>query len=244
MKENKVRYDFNPNIMFPAYLQRKRLLEGITKYAPILNGVLLDFGCGSKPYRSLLKVDKYVGLDVADNPGHPHEGEDIDVFYDGKKIPFGDNYFDSVFSSEVFEHVFNLEDMLREINRVMKMDGKILVTCPFAIFEHECPNDYARYTSFAMKHLFEKYGFEVIYLDKVGNSLEVITQFITMYVYLNIPLWVRRVLILKYLSYGVVVFSSTVLNFFALVFGKILPDNKFNALYLNNVVLCKKVLSI
>src|SRR5215831_6745285 len=100
MNSKEVPYDFNPNITYPAYFTRNRLLNKITMLAPELKGKLLDFGCGSKPYRSLFSVDEYIGIDI-ENPGHPHANEQIDVFYDGKKIPFTDNSFDAVFSSEV-----------------------------------------------------------------------------------------------------------------------------------------------
>src|SRR6516225_8308589 len=104
-------YEFNPNITFPAYLTRNSLLKTISKLAPQLKGRLLDFGCGAKPYKTLFAVDEYIGLDF-ENPGHPHLNEQIDVFYDGKTIPFENACFDSIFSSEVFEHIFNIEDIL------------------------------------------------------------------------------------------------------------------------------------
>jgi len=63
---------------------------------------------------------------------------------------------DGVFSSETFEHIFNLEEIIKEINRVLKKEGLLLATCPFLWPEHEVPYDYARYTSFAMKNLLEK----------------------------------------------------------------------------------------
>ena len=113
MKYESISYEFNPGITYPAYLTRNRLLKAIAAYAKELKGVMMDFGCGSKPYKSLFTVEKYIGIDY-ENPGHPHINEQIDVFYDGKKIPFDDAYFDSVFSSEVFEHVFNLDEILKE----------------------------------------------------------------------------------------------------------------------------------
>ncbi len=150
-----ISFEFNPNITFPAWLTRNRLLKAIETCVPELEGTLLDFGCGSKPYQSLFSVEKYIGLDF-ENPGHPHVNEQIDVFYDGKKIPFSNDYFDSIFSSEVFEHVFNLEEILKELNRVLKTGGKILITCPFAICEHEVPHDFARYSSFGIRHFWKK----------------------------------------------------------------------------------------
>ena len=63
---------------------------------------MLDFGCGSKPYKNLFKVKEYVGLDTEES-GHNHRNEEIDVLYNGKQIPFVDNSFDSLFSSQVFK---------------------------------------------------------------------------------------------------------------------------------------------
>ena len=77
-------------------------------------------------------MEEYIGIDV-DQSGHPHDNEDIDIFYDGKRIPFSDNYFDSVLSSEVFEHVFNLNELMMEISRVTKKGGKLLITVKYAV---------------------------------------------------------------------------------------------------------------
>jgi len=235
MKGKNIKYDFNPGITFPAYLVRNRLLQGISKIAPQMKGRLLDFGCGSKPYKSLFSnVESYTGLDM-DNPGHSHVNEQIDVFYDGKKTPFEDSYFDSVFTTEVFEHVFNLDEVLPEINRVMKKGGLVLITCPFAICEHEQPADFARYSSFAMQHIMQKHGFEILEQEKLGNSIEVVVQLWVMYIHMHITPHIRKIPIVGqifcFLTY-------TFLNLFAIGFGRIFPQGK--ELYLNNILLCKK----
>ena len=79
----------------------------------------MDFGCGSKPYHSILQVEEYIGVDFH-NEGHPHDNEQIDVFYDGEKLPFENSYFDSVLCSEVFEHVFNLDEVLAAFCCILK----------------------------------------------------------------------------------------------------------------------------
>lgn len=158
------------------YFIRNALYKKVKQYAPELNGRLLDFGCGSKPYRSLFThVSEYIGLDY-EGGAHSHANENVDVFYDGKKIPFANESFDSVFSSEVFEHIFNLEEIIPEINRVMKKGGKILITCPFVWNEHEVPADYARYTQFALKHMMGKNGFTVLVQDKSGDFMMALHQ--------------------------------------------------------------------
>lgn len=227
--------DFNPPIVKPHFLVRRRLLSFVQMLAPELKGRLMDFGCGSKPYQNLFKVDEYIGVDF-ENPGHPHANENIDVFYNGNSLPFPDNYFDAVFSSEVFEHIFNLEEILPEVNRVMKSGDKIIVTCPFSICENEVPNDCARYSSFALKHLFLKNGFEVLQQYKTGNSIETIYQLALTYIHQHITPHVRKVPIVRSV-FRFFVYSS--MNIAALVLGKIFPAGK--DLYMNNVILCKKL---
>jgi 2-polyprenyl-3-methyl-5-hydroxy-6-metoxy-1,4-benzoquinol methylase len=50
--------------------------------------------------------------------------------YDGKRIPFQEQSFDAVFSSNVLEHVPHLSEMLGEISRVVKQDGVIVHILP------------------------------------------------------------------------------------------------------------------
>lgn len=230
--------DFKPSITQPHYLIRNRLLEAITSLAGQLKGRMMDFGCGQKPYYSLFNVDQYIGVDF-ENPGHSHANEAIDVFYDGKTIPFEREYFDSIFSSEVFEHIFNLPDILKELNRVLKVDGLMLITCPFSFCEHEVPNDFARYTSFAIKHLLQQNGFEIVQQVKTGNSIEAISQLQLTYIHQHITPVVRKVPVVRSVFRFV---TYTSINITALVLGKIFPAGK--DLYMNNVVLCRKVQNI
>lgn len=230
----KIPYEFNPNITYPAYLTRNRLLRAISFHAKKLSGTMMDFGCGSKPYKSLFDVENYVGVDF-ENPGHPHINEQIDVFYDGHTIPFENNHFDSVFSSEVFEHIFNLDEILKEINRVMKPGAIMLITCPFAICEHEVPHDFARYSSFGIRNILERNGFEIIQQDKTGNNIETITQLKIMYIHQHITPLIRKIPILRSVFRLV---TYTYLNVLAILKNRLFPNEQ--DLYLNNVVLCKK----
>jgi SAM-dependent methyltransferase len=225
---------FNPNITQPSFLLRSKLLKRITAFAPQLKGRLLDFGCGSKPYRSLFETAEYIGLDFQ-GEGHSHENEQIDVFYDGHNLPFPSEHFDSVFTSEVFEHVFNLDEIIPEIKRVMKPGGLILVTCPFTIAEHEQPNDYARYSSFALKHLFTKHDFEIIHYEKIGNEFETIMQLWIIYFYMRILSKLNKLTIVRPIIDPIII---SLFNCFSVIMSKIIPAK--NDLYMNNLILCRK----
>ena len=226
--------DFNPRISAAPYLVRNRLLQGISKHVYKLHGKLLDFGCGAKPYKNIINVEEYIGLDFP-SEGHDHTNEMIDVFYDGISIPFEDDCFDSIFSSEVFEHVFNLEEVLKELFRVLKPGGVILITCPFAIGEHEQPNDYARYTSFALKHLMRKTGFDVVHYEKLGGSIDAIIQLRLTYFQRNIMPYFEKIPLLRNLLRKL---TNACMNTYANVHGRVFPLS--DDLYLNNLIICEK----
>jgi SAM-dependent methyltransferase len=229
---------FNPSIIHPFYFIRRGLFNGISKHAPSLTGRLMDFGCGSKPYKSLFgHVQEYVGVDFH-NEGHPHQNEQIDVFYDGKTLPFSDGEFDAVLASEVFEHIFNLEDMVREIHRVMKPGANILVTLPFVWNEHEVPYDFARYSSFGIKDLLSRNGFDVVAIDKTTSFIETITQMKMLYVSTHIMprlKFITRIPGVGRLSH-IVAFGGG--NMMGRVLNAIFP--KRYDLYLSLVIVAKK----
>jgi SAM-dependent methyltransferase len=226
--------EFRPSFFHPYYFIRTQLLKSVKKYANNLTGRLLDFGCGSKPYKDLFAVDEYIGVDFI-NKGHPHDDEQIDVYYDGKTIPFPDNSFDSILSSEVFEHIFNLPEILVELNRVLKPGGKILITCPFVWKEHELPHDYARYTLFALKDLLEKHNFSVCISDKSGNFTQVISQLTVLYFYDTGYSRVRKIPVIREIFKVLFVFLP---NLGGAIASKLLPSK--DQLYFNNIIVAEK----
>ena len=87
-----------------------------------------------------------------------------------------------MFSSEVFEHIFNLEEIINELHRVVKTRGILVITVPFVWDEHEIPYDFARYTSFGIEHLLNAGGFKVIKIEKTTNYVETVFQMWNAYI--------------------------------------------------------------
>jgi len=217
----------------PFFFIRRALMKSISNYTPLLTGKMLDFGCGTKPYRSLFtQVQQYIGLDM-ENEGHSHEKEQIDVYYDGKHIPFDNNYFDSLFCSEVFEHIFNINEIIPEIHRVLKKDAKVLITVPFAWDEHEIPNDFGRYTVFGLTALLEKHGFQVETTEKSGHFVQVIAQFITLYI--RHKIFSNN----KYLNILLNVIFIAPFTLKGIILSFILPKHK--SLYFNTILVAHKI---
>ncbi len=216
------------------FLIRKNLKKVIKQNQAYLTGSLLDFGCGTKPYQKVFcNVDSYIGVDYKIE-GREESQKMVDVFYDGKNIPFKEAEFDSLLSTEVLEHVFNIEELLKEFNRVLKIDGTAIITTPFMWEEHEMPYDFARYTTPALEYLYRKNGFEVINHYKTGDQIEVIFQFAINYFKNIIPdNSIKQLLLVPFIF---------IFNFFGLFWSVVLPSDK--TAYFNNVFVLKKKKSI
>jgi SAM-dependent methyltransferase len=228
---------FHPNwasvFVNPFYFGRKGLRDAVLKAAPHISGRIIDVGCGQKPYQSFFKFEQYIGIEV-EQEGHDHTNEDVDVFYDGNHIPFADGHFDSAICSQVLEHVFHPDEFLTEIGRVLKPNGKLLLTVPFVWDEHEQPYDFARYSSFGLKHLLQKNGFEVVEHQKTLTDTRVLFQLLNGYIFKK-TLWARRSPAMNLVA--TVIFNAW-LNILGLLLFWWLPRN--NDLFLDNVVVAQK----
>jgi SAM-dependent methyltransferase len=214
----------------PFYFARRNLASAISEYSSTIRGNLLDVGCGTKPYRSLFKVESYRGLDI-DSPNTRKRGV-ADDLYDGTQFPYQSDSFDAVLCNQVLEHVFNPDEFLSEINRVLKPGGKLLLTVPFVWDEHEQPYDYARYSSFGLKALLENNSFKIINHRKLAADATVLFQLTNAYFFKMSQQWPR---LLKLLFTGTLM--ATV-NIFGILAGKLLPSNP--DLFLDHVVLAEK----
>ena len=215
-------------LFYPFFFARKGLYEGISTLAHHITGKVLDVGCGSKPYEKLFKVDKYIGLEI-DTPEN-RKMQKADFYYDGQTFPFKNAFFDSVITSEVFEHVFNPDEFIKEIFRVLKPGGKLLLTVPFLWDEHSQPVDYARYTSFGIKHVLEKNGFEIIKCEKSVSGIDVILQMLNCYIYKiaaknRVTVYLGRFIIIP-------------VNLIGFLITPFFPKNP--DLYIDNIILAKK----
>ena len=141
------------------HIARRTVRQAVQSHAHEVHGWLLDIGCGGQPYCGLLRhVERYIALDLFCN----HE---VDVCGDGLALPFSDTVFDSVLCSEVLEHVPEPCVLMREVWRVLKPGGVLLLIAPQTWGLHAEPYDFYRYTKYGLQYLAEKAGLEVVELD-------------------------------------------------------------------------------
>ncbi len=215
----------------PSYLIRSQLAKTLQRWSPQMHGTMLDFGCGTSPYRKFFEVDTYLGLEIV-APGHPDRSRSANLQYSGEQIPLADLSVDCVLMTEVLEHVFNPAEVLIEFHRILRPDGKVLITCPFVWPLHEEPYDYARYTPYALRHLASNAGLEVVAIERTGSWCLVLAQLLIQYVVqMTCPSDGRLNRLGK-------IFWCTLLNPLAIIADRIFPSN--DQIYFNNILVLRK----
>jgi ubiquinone/menaquinone biosynthesis C-methylase UbiE len=97
---------------------------------------VLDVGCGTGFFttkmKDLIKPEELWGTDISKKALKHSKKLGIKVKKAdlNKKFDFKDNYFDLVNCGEVIEHIYNPDNLLKEINRVMAPGGYLIITTP------------------------------------------------------------------------------------------------------------------
>ncbi len=86
----------------------------------------------------------------------------------GEKLDFEENFFDLILSLGSLEHSYDIDKTLKEIRRVLKVNGKIiirwrsdkLIGSPLEYYNH---NHYRFFTKKTLKNILAKYGLKVIH---------------------------------------------------------------------------------
>jgi SAM-dependent methyltransferase len=105
--------------------------------------------------RELFPGKPYVGIDMRPGPG-------VDAVENVECLPRGDCTVGSVLALNLFEHVARFWLGFSEIQRVLRPDGLVLVSCPFHLHIHAYPNDYWRFTPEAFRLLLDRLPTKIV----------------------------------------------------------------------------------
>jgi SAM-dependent methyltransferase len=170
----------NPGAVIENTL-RDQLLESYFRSRK--GGLLLDLGCGPRPYYNLYApyYEKTLGADLPDSP---FPKDNIDIYCSATDIPLENDSVDVVLSTEVMHDMSEPRLMLREINRILKPRGEVILTTPFVVPTVDGIYDHYRYTEQGLRYLYAAENFEVLSITPVSD---VIGAMIT----LGIKPWLR-----------------------------------------------------
>jgi len=158
-------------------LNADRVVAQYERHLPVhARGALVDLGCGTVPLYGLY-APHVSSVTCVDWPASVHGAQHVDVQADlAAPLPLPDAGFDTVILSDVLEHVPEPRHLWREMARLLRPGGHVLMNVPFLYGLHELPHDYGRYTSFALRRMADEVGFEVLLLEPVGGSLHVLAD--------------------------------------------------------------------
>ena len=129
---------------------------------------LLDAGAGEGRYKVYFEHLRYVGIDLAVGDT-AWDYSALDVVGDLGRLPFRDGAFDLALCLEVLEHLPEPQRALAELGRVLRSGGRLYFSVPMSWHQHQKPHDYFRYTSFGLRYLLDRAGFDVEELQPTGG---------------------------------------------------------------------------
>lgn len=141
--------------------QIRETVESFIESASLRSGArVLDFGCATKPYRSLFAATvEYLGADLAGNPA-------ADVVIDANgRLDAHSGSFDLVLSTQVLEHVSSPALYLDEARRVLRPGGVLLLTTHGLMYFHRDPEDYWRWTADGLNKILVDAAFDVVRME-------------------------------------------------------------------------------
>ena len=136
----------------------KKALEGLPK-----NATVIDVGAGTKPYVRQIKTmtTRYCSQDLisAEKNKIGVEQERVDFVSSADHLPLPAASFDYAICTDVLEHVTSPTNVVKEISRILKPGGKLIVTVPMICGEHQQPWHFQNLTRYGMAQLSYDSGF-------------------------------------------------------------------------------------
>jgi SAM-dependent methyltransferase len=149
-----------------TYLNALMIEASLMRCRELVRGKLLDVGCGMKPYEKtwFAGAETYVGLDYLSERSRP------DVVGSALELPFPNETYDTVVCTEVLEHVPDPLQALKEMRRVLKREGTLILTTPMYWPRHEVPYDFFRYPYDGLLTLVKESDLELVKMFNRGNA--------------------------------------------------------------------------
>lgn len=133
---------------------KKCILDIIARKIAVVPGrVLVDYGCGSMPYKPYFEphLSRYIGADIEENSA-------ADIRITDGRLDLGDASADIVLSTQVLEHVTDPLVYLSESFRVLKPGGLLIISTHGIWRYHPDPTDFWRWTCDGLKKIISDAG--------------------------------------------------------------------------------------
>ena len=175
------------NYLFGISNEKNRNYFVIDWLKSLKNGTsLLDAGAGIQRYRKYAHHLRYKSQDFGTYKGGESFGNsksplwdstECDFISDITNIPTDEASFDNVMCTEVLEHVPDPQAALKELTRVLKKNGLLLLTIPFRSLYHQEPYFfYSGFSTYWIEYFAKENKLEFLRLEANGNYYQGVLQ--------------------------------------------------------------------
>ncbi len=215
---------------------RKRLDVAIASHAKLAHGVLLDVGCGAKPYEKIFEpyVEHYFGLEYSPESGY--RGNNADFCGDAAALPLADESVDTILCTEVLEHLSNPEKTIAEFARVLRPSGTVITTAPFVYPIHDA-QDFFRYSPDGLAAIMQRHGLTIDKVKPLSGTAVTLAAMINLYWYEIGFMWTKWLYPVGLVLRPALWLICFVVNVLGGIFEFILPSQHLS---FNHITIAKK----
>ena len=127
--------------------------------------IVLEVGCGRGYFKPLFGKN-YIGTDITIRK----EVDFVADLIDSKCIR--DKSIDVLVLNNVLEHVYNYKTLLINCSNALKKSGKVIITVPYSSVLHQTPDDYFRFSHYALEKICFEAGLDIIEFKAVFNPFD------------------------------------------------------------------------
>jgi SAM-dependent methyltransferase len=164
----------------PVKIANEGLLRSMLSAAPkYARGKLIDIGCGTKPYETIFTpyIDSYFGVDYAPTAGSNYgDLTTANLYVDCTDTGIAAESFDTLLSTQVVEHIYDTDKLVKECHRLLRKGGMGIFTIPMSWRCHAEPYDYHRFTKYSLAKVFIENGFDVMELREIEGAFASVIQ--------------------------------------------------------------------
>jgi ubiquinone/menaquinone biosynthesis C-methylase UbiE len=174
-------------ITFGRNNQQSRLKWIGTQLAQIPCGqTVLDAGAGEQKNKIFCSHLNYVSQDFCEYKGQGNNSglqtglwdtSKIDIISDITAIPVPDEVYDVIILTEVLEHLPRPIEALKELFRVLKRGGRIIITAPFCSLTHFAPYHYSTgFSKYWYEYHLPEIGFNQVAISANSGWIDYVAQ--------------------------------------------------------------------
>jgi len=154
------------------------IAEHVARFALSLprSVVVLDAGAGESRFRSQFSRQRYVALDNRQGDT-AWDYSRLDVIGDLLNLPLREGSCDALLNVVVLEHTPDPNRVVRELHRVLRPGGRMLIAVPMIWDIHQAPHDYFRFTRYGLERLLSAAGFKIASLVAVGGYFWLLARY-------------------------------------------------------------------